>query len=371
MNDNNYTRINKPNPSIMGTKNLFRAIVLFLFAGALMMTSCVKEGPMGLPGLDGKDGVDGTNGQNGVDGTASCIACHNQTNKTLIASQFGNSVHGEGPNVAYAGARSGCATCHSGNGFVAAKTLGVRDLPANLDKGEAFTCATCHTSHQTFDFANDGPDYALRLTDPLKPYMDKTGSVEIDMGSSNICIDCHQPREHAPVANAEGNFTIPNNRFGPHYSTQSVVVEGIWGYTFAQASTAIPGAGSHPHRTAASCNSCHMHDSTNGTVGGHTWNVGPAACSSCHSGITTAEAIQAAKAEYYELFNELGDKLVEKGAMRVTATGSLEPNPNATVPIDVAGALFNYRLLYGDHSGGIHNPAYAKALLKNSIEALN
>ena len=28
------------------------------------------------------------------------------------------------------------------------------------------SCNTCHDSHRTFDFENDGPDYALRNPDP-------------------------------------------------------------------------------------------------------------------------------------------------------------------------------------------------------------
>ena len=41
-----------------------------------------------------------------------------------------------------------------------------------------------------------------------------------------------------------------------------------------------------------------------------------------------------------------------------------------TVSIKVGQAAWNYALLKEDLSKGVHNPAYAKALLKNSIEAL-
>ncbi len=362
--------INKPNRLVMEAKNFIRIFFLLSFSAVLMLASCVKEGPMGLPGIDGVDGTDGTNGQDGSDGTASCVSCHNKTKQATITTQLGNSGHGKGSTVAAAGARAGCAACHSGEGFIASFSISEvtsKSLPADLTKASAMNCETCHTVHNTFDFANDGPDYALRSTKKVQMFTNP--SIVLDMGTSNLCINCHQPRSVAPSGTAD--VVVANNRFGPHYGNQSVVLEGLWGYHHPQGTTPIPAAGSHSHRKNASCTSCHMKSSTNVAVGGHTWEIGPDACKSCHSTINTKEAITASKAEYYALFNELGAKLLAIGALRTTVTGGLEPNHPKTWPVNVAGSLFNYRMLYGDHSGGIHNPAYAKALLKNSIEALN
>jgi len=36
-----------------------------------------------------------------------------------------------------------------------------------------------------------------------------------------------------------------------------------------------------------------------------------------------------------------------------------------------AAALWNYKMIYYDHSHGVHNPEYAKDLVQNSIDALN
>ncbi|MDZ7614220.1 MAG: hypothetical protein U5K51_11365 [Flavobacteriaceae bacterium] len=41
-----------------------------------------------------------------------------------------------------------------------------------------------------------------------------------------------------------------------------------------------------------------------------------------------------------------------------------------TYPASVAQAVWNYQTLNEDQSNGAHNPGYTKALLKNSIEAL-
>jgi hypothetical protein len=56
-----------------------------------------------------------------------------------------------------------------------------------------------------------------------------------------------------------------------------------------------------------------------------------------------------------------------------TITGIILPNGRSQYGIfsDVAAmAAWNYKSAEQDHSRGIHNPDYTKALLKNSIEAL-
>jgi len=37
---------------------------------------------------------------------------------------------------------------------------------------------------------------------------------------------------------------------------------------------------------------------------------------------------------------------------------------------DLSKAIWNYRVLYYDHSYGLHNPKYANATLQNTIAAL-
>ena len=40
-------------------------------------------------------------------------------------------------------------------------------------------------------------------------------------------------------------------------------------------------------------------------------------------------------------------------------------------PLTESQAAWNYLLIYEDASNGIHNPNYAKALIKNSLEAVS
>ena len=55
---------------------------------------------------------------------------------------------------------------------------------------------------------------------------------------------------------------------------------------------------------------------------------------------------------------------------------AIESDDEAVPPIwisyeaDSAGALWNFLLVEEDQSMGIHNPAYAKALLENPIDAV-
>ena len=78
------------------------------------------------------------------------------------------------------------------------------------------------------------------------------------------------------------------------------------------------------------------------------------------------------------LYAKLGDMLADAGVY-TKVVDSVDGHPdevhyeiNSGLEINGAytAALFNHRFLYQDHSHGIHNPKYAKALLQNSIETL-
>lgn len=361
-----------------------------ILASSLMFIQCTSNLDEGPQGPTGQNGVDGTDGVDGVDGTAECIACHNVQNKEHAQASYLLSVHAQetlhstkenGVDVVlgtsdYAN-RTDCVMCHTSGGYID-KMDGVPtkigDGPSNGDyaypKGQqTITCTTCHSKHSTFDFANDGFDFALRQA--LRPVdlIAEGANYTIDMGSSNTCVNCHQPREIAP---ATSTVTITSSRFGPHHGPQSTVLEGIQGANYA-GSTAYPVPGSASHRTGASCTACHMGETTDGTDGAHTWHPTENTCSAvaCHGSAGAPTEVSGYAAD----FQTLHDLLVEK--KYISASGSVlgangsnasSSNPNV-VPLKVAQAIWNYKTLEEDRSNGIHNPAYAKALLKNSIEA--
>jgi hypothetical protein len=341
--------------------------LLMILTSSLMFIQCTSdpiEGPQGLAGIDGTDGTDGSDGVDGVNGTASCVACHNESHRTPIEESYAKSGHAAGANVAYtSGAgRASCGRCHNNEGYINYIT-GKPAVEIAITNAKPVSCTTCHSKHSTFDFENDGHDYALRNIDPVK--LDLTDvSYVVDYGnSSNNCVSCHQARSKAPVdTDNDGLYLQANSRFYPHYSGQSTFLEGIQGAVIANGSTAIPAVGSAAHRTGASCVSCHMSATTNGTTGLHTFKVSTSACTSCHTTVPTEVAGLAAD------MATLHDKLFALGL--ITADGSTVVQ-TTNVPFKTAQALWNYKTVEEDHSHGIHNPNYAKALIKNALQAVN
>jgi nitrate reductase cytochrome c-type subunit len=351
--------------------------LLMIIASSLLFIQCTSDvltGPDGIAGIDGSDGTDGVNGVDGVDGTAECIVCHNTETKEHAEASYLTSVHAQEtmhydsgtaqtlPTSSYAN-RSNCVQCHTSQGYIdnidgkTLSTTGTIENPTYPGK-QTITCTTCHDKHSTFDFANDGYDFALRQA--LRPVdlIATDANYTIDMGSSNTCVNCHQPRGIVPTT-----ATVKlSSRFGPHHGPQSTLLEGIQGAEIAGA-LAYPGVGAAAHRTGASCTSCHMGEPSSATAhdGLHSWHPTASTCLTCHTG-----GAPAGVAGYDADMTTLEGLLVTKGAYSTT-TGAFTSN---TVDLIVAQAAWNFALLKEDRSKGIHNPNYTKALLKNSIDAI-
>jgi hypothetical protein len=347
-------------------------VVLGLLFFALQ--GCTHEDYIPVPG---PAGADGTNGTNGINGTTECATCHSKAHTGPINASFALSVHAietmhETTNASGAlislttseyTNRTGCVECHTSQGYIdklngdvlKTGTGTALGFPAYPGGKQAISCTTCHNKHSSFDFKNDGNDYALRQGfTPVVLAAD--ASYKMDMGTSNTCVNCHQPRSLPPTT-----ATVKlSSRFGPHHGPQSTLLEGIQGALIV-GSTAYPAPKSAKHRTGSSCVSCHMGKTTDGKNGAHTWHPTPNACTTCHTGGAPASV-----GGYDADMATLQTLLVAKGAWS-TATGAFTSN---TVPLNVAQAAWNYSLLLEDRSKGIHNPSYAKALLKNSIETL-
>jgi len=184
-------------------------------------------------------------------------------------------------------------------------------------------------------------------------------SIVIDMGLSNTCVNCHQPRNSYVVPGPVEDYTNTSSRFGPHHGPQSTVVYGILGAEIAGSLT-YPTAGSSDH-AAVSCVGCHMGETTDGEDGAHSFWPTDNACAQCHA--ISIENLQIAG--FDDDMATLKADLVALGVIQAND----RPIPG-TYPADVAQALWNYRTLLEDRSHGIHNPEYAKALLANSLEAL-
>jgi hypothetical protein len=345
-------------------KNLKRIGLLMMLASSFLFINCTSdpiEGPAGSAGIDGIDGLDGLDGIDGLDSTADCRSCHSNEHRDPIIDSYALSGHATGSSFSYAGTRADCARCHSEEGyidFITGKTAVANANPSPI------SCNTCHGMHSSFDFENDGQDFALRNIDPVT--LDLTDvTYTIDYGdTSNNCVSCHQPRSKAPIdADEDGLYLQANGRFYPHYGGQSTMLEGIQGAIIADGSTPYPEVGAAAHRTGATCVTCHMGDSSDGDFGSHTFKASFSApiCATCHDTVPTEVAGLA------DDMAALHDKLLELGLIDEDGSTLVQTD---MIPFKTAQALWNYKTVEEDHSHGVHNPEYAKALIKNALEAV-
>ena len=373
---------------------------LVILLSGFMFLQCTSDEPIyvaGDPGADGINGIDGV-------GLEECIACHSNEHREDIDASFALSLHMLGTHTGgNYGSRESCAQCHSNDGYVDVMERGfvqpggyysfgppeyviddngtpddftddfvvLDDDPDSptyglpLIENESFNnsakirCTTCHNTHSSFDFENDGNDMALRQAfRPVNLFYDP--SITIDMGLSNTCVNCHQPRNSYVVPGPTDDYVNGSSRFGPHHGPQSTVVYGILGAEIA-GSVAYPTAGTSQH-ASVSCIGCHMGETTNGEDGAHSFWPTENSCVECHSGSIDDLIVP----------NFVADMATLKASL--IGLGVLQDNDSpipGTYPANVAQALWNYRTLLEDKSHGIHNPEYAKALLTNSIEALD
>lgn len=295
-----------------------------------------------------------------VDNSESCKVCHSDQNMADVQFQFAQSAHSAGEAaVEYAGGRASCSQCHSSEGFLA--FAGGQEAQ-DIASPSPWECKTCHGLHKTFEVE----DYALRLDEPVALICDET--VLVDLGNSNLCVNCHQSRRAEPNVDVPGEtFNISSTHYGPHHGAQANVV---WGAGFAEleGSLSYPNPGTTLHSTLG-CTGCHMGEYSDGT-GGHTYNPTLNACVTCHSEADDFD-VHGGQTEVEELLVELRDVLVAQGVVEyVEADEAYEPVVGEHSMVQ-AQAFFNWIGLEEDRSLGAHNPNYVKALLKNTIDALN
>ncbi len=396
----------KTNKSIIIMKKLKQLGFLMILASSLLFIGCTHEPYIAADGVDGADGSDGVDGAD--TSAAACIECHSDTFRDPIRAEYDISGHAIGTSWAR-GTSASCAACHNNQGYIDyfSGIYGDDDgnpsaNPDGYSVSSAINCSGCHDDHRSFDFENDGQDYALRNIDPIQLMVDE--DYFIDMGFSNACVMCHQPRRSGPEDDGNGEFLLTSSHWGPHHGPQSTMLEGLQG-VLIPGSLGYPGIGTATHRTSASCISCHMGETTDLTEGGHTWRGTESACVTCHTSgvpteaeglmsdmnllVTLLENVIGWEYEYEvdedgELVeDENGDPIIvldENGDPVILEVHGIihDGHPNngsfgegATFPILAAEAAWNYLFIYEDNSGGIHNPDYAKALIRNSKEALD
>ena len=290
-----------------------------------------------------------------------CTECHNDT--TLIVSkqaQFKElSVHGTG-EAFVRGEGTDCAGCHGSEGTKARINAGLPPHDPSVEgvtNVSPFNCRTCHNIHTTYtkdDFS---------LTGGEKPVvLEKTGGT-FDGGKGNLCANCHQIRNDLPVASG-GNIDLgTNTRFGTHYGVEAAMLLGEGGL-------GVSGTPSAHYKTVENtCVACHMGDERN-----HTYLPAVARCQTCHADAENFD-INGVQTEVQAMLDEVHELLVASGIMAADYTddaGNLQQGRSipGVYPEAVAQAMWNYKLVVYDQSRGVHNSAFAKALLQQALDAL-
>lgn len=365
-------------------KNTFFILVL---AAATVFVSCRKEGPVGpegpmgkvgLSGLDGKDGEDGKDGKDGQDFSMVCKQCHSSNTAIYAAQlQYEHSQHGSGENAGY-GNRTDCSGCHNNEGFQEYLATGKANVAANPTP---ISCYTCHFVHTNYD----STDLGLRTVAPVKLMADN--SLTVDLGKANLCFTCHQSRAHGVAtltATSTDAVSITSSRFGPHHGPQGNMFAGMGkSAAFEITGSSTYSNSMHTSMVSGSCISCHMGSAVNGpTGGGHSMNIyydshgvetlNSANCTMCHSSATTlANILKGTQTEISTLLTSLESELVNRGYYdTVTDLFKASSTKPLVVTADEARTMYNFKFVQEDLSLGVHNYAYAKALLENSIEYL-
>lgn len=355
--------------------NLSKLFALLTFSGALLPLPAYSQAkPVPFP--------------------KGCVDCHGSEPKFTLRgarSQYLTSVHRTGGHASYSNSE-GCQKCHTNEGFIEFVKKGAVDPKAIVHNPSEIGCFTCHAPHDTGDFS-------LR----------KTGAVTLangavfDRGKGNLCVNCHRalflPKDEVKPR------SIPFDFWGAHHGPQADMLLGAGAYEFPGKSYS---KSPHALLPEATCVTCHMTQPKQRyalmpTIGGHSFRIGGevheapklnnAGCltSGCHSEMKQAagkDVFDRTAADYdgdgkVETIQEEVQGLLER-IINKQGTGLLQTMKDplydakgvfirnkTQYPVEVVGALFNWKFVKEDGSRGMHNTKYAVQLLTDSIKALD
>ncbi|MDP2303107.1 MAG: FlgD immunoglobulin-like domain containing protein [Ignavibacteria bacterium] len=355
------------------------------FPGLVNLATIGCESCHGAGSVHATMGANKNNIQISVDDGV-CAQCHDEPWRHNKVAEYENSLHSE---AVYEGSATRalpahdlqqCMRCHDGAGYVLYtknQTTTIPIAPTVADH-HVIGCATCHDPH--------GNDYtaSLRQTPATGDTLGNGYSYTTLGGTGQTCMSCHKGRRDN-VTYVVGSSV--NAYWGPHYSTQSDV---LFGQNAAKFDETPFISGNHKF-IANACVDCHMAATPDtgsvnrSKVGGHSFNIvnkdnGYAhltGCVSCHGPVNsladfiassdydgdgTVEPIQA---EVDGLMQRLRIALPPVGLDSISVTQITALND-----LTIRKAYFNYRLIYGDASHGMHNAKFTVNVLTKSILAI-
>jgi hypothetical protein len=313
----------------------------------------------------------------------SCASCHDAARASAQFHSFRRSGHANAVwsnsfmNRDASNSLQDCVRCHDGRAYVnftkGEGTNTASDVYGPMDH-VVVTCETCHEPH-TAELRK-----AMAAADTL------AGGFVYDpsqFGHGATCTDCHKFRGDGFQNVTE--VPITNARWGPHYGGATDILLAKTGYDFG---TEMPTTLAHKNQEN-SCVGCHMATATGdfrNLLGDHSWKMTYTdesentrdlieGCTSCHGSITSFADIMG---NDYNMTGTVEPFVDEVQGLLTKLAEALPPVGEPTIDwsqidndnLDMKGAYWNYRLVYYDHSLGIHNPKYVVALLQKSIAAL-
>ena len=324
----------------------------------------------------------------------SCAFCHNaNVNNLAIRQQWATSGHA---NTEAALAKvtdfkvfSPCVRCHTTTGFIAYSTARmVTQWGLATDKTkEVITCVACHS-----DVANG----VVRTVTPNKPYESDQSFTNTNVGSSNVCMDCHGGRDSGNFIQSKVgtvDFTNTPYQYNTHYMVAGGILQGSVGFNFpgrtytafTENSHSKIGMGSMGTGTSGPCAGCHMSATAkhkfsvatevSGTITALETNV----CVNCHNTSLPATTLNNKRVTFQAALEILRIQLAAKGytwdatvkTFYAGATNIVATNWGVgQAGANVMGAAYNYKMFITEPSAYAHNPAYAKELITDSIDAV-
>lgn len=300
-----------------------------------------------------------------------CAVCHDDDHYHVYPSQWSVAGHSNLPSYP-GGTRTNCGGCHNGSQFIQF----VNGETITQQPAVDITCAVCHDPH-----SNANPHQVRTIEATLS-----NNEVVMKGGTGKLCMNCHRSRQDATRYTNQ-----PSSRFGPHYAPQADMLLATNVVTFGKKLPTSP----HLEATDDACVDCHMyekgshgeHDDEGSltTAGMHSFSMvsqqgedNVAACEDCHGNI--GETFDEKKFFVNGNADHDGDG-TEEGLQEevhglMDRLGSLLPDADPHAEVDSTWTLtelkagYNHRMVYYDHSYGVHNPAFTVALLKVSIQAL-
>lgn len=270
-----------------------------------------------------------------------------------------------------------CIRCHDSKGFVNfTKGLTTNTTGMLQTDHEVISCQTCHDPHA------GGRRVSPVAADTLgNAYNYSAGATNFG-GEGKLCMSCHKSRRDNVTYVQTG---VTSSHWGPHHNAQTDI---FLGQNAAEYGTPYLSS-NHKYAVADACVQCHMVEGpgsgnvNRNTVGGHTFRLRnplnnfeyTGGCQSCHGPKTSFQDFVAAmdydgngqiegiQHEVEGLLHWLRYWLPPAGVDSISYT-LINNTPDN---LNIKKAYWNYQLIEGDGSLGMHNTKYTISVLLKSI----